>query len=280
MNSGKKLKQLLKKGPVVVPGAFDCLSALLVEKLGFQATYLSGGGLSVSLLGKPDIGLLTLDEVAGTAKRITQSVSIPLLVDVDTGFGGTANVKRTVQELEAAGAAGIQIEDQTFPKRCGHLDGKSVVSADQMVEKIKMAVSSRKSKDFLIIARTDARAVKGLKESLHRAELYKKAGADILFPEALETRQEFEAFGAKKGLGTLMANMTEFGRSPSLTVSDLAHLGFRLILYPMTAFRIAAFAMEKALLELKTKGHSRSMISRMQTRQELYNLIRYEEFNK
>ncbi len=274
------LAGLLKRGPVVVPGAYDALSAILIEQAGFKAAYLSGAGLSAGFLGKPDIGLLTLDEVAGAAKRIAEVIRLPLLVDVDTGFGGPLNVKRTVQEMEAAGAAAIQIEDQVFPKRCGHLTGKSLIPAGQMAEKIRAAVAARRDKNFLIIARTDARGVKGMREALARAVAYRKAGADIIFPEALESAEEFKILGRQKGLGVLMANMTEFGRSPELAVSDLARLGYRLILFPMTVFRVAAFAMKNALRDLKITGNTGALKSRMQTRQELYQLIGYDEFNR
>jgi methylisocitrate lyase len=266
---------LARKKTVVVPGVYDALSAHIAHDLGFDALYLTGAGLSVSYLGRPDEGLLTLDEVAGTAARIAGVIPKPLIVDADTGFGGVINVRRTVRELEEAGAAAMQIEDQMFPKRCGHLPGKSVVKAEDMIEKIKAAVAVRRRRDFLIIARTDARAVFGLKDALRRAEAYKRAGADIIFPEALETEAEFKAFGRKKNLGVLMANMTEFGRSPAFSASELAHLGYRLALFPMTAFRAAAFAMKKALTELKRSGTSRNSLSQMQTRAELYKLIGY-----
>lgn len=280
VHPGQKLKGILKRRAILLPGVYDGLSALLAEKAGFEALYVSGAGLSTSVLGKPDIGLLTLDEVAGVAQRIVDVVKPPVLVDADTGFGGVFNVEKTVQRLESSGAAGLQIEDQTFPKRCGHLAGKTLIPAAEMGEKIRAARRARKNPDFLIIARTDARAVEGMAGALARAKLYKKAGADILFPEALESRAEFERFGRQKGLGTLLANMTEFGRSPSLTVSDLAHLGFRLILTPMTLFRVAAKAMEEALVCLKRDGHSRSLIPLMQTRSELYKLNRYDSFDR
>lgn len=280
MLNRRQFHQRLRKNVLILPGAFDCLSALLVQKAGFEAVYLSGAGLTVSYLGKPDIGLLTMDEVGGTARRLAVVVNIPLLVDADTGFGGVANIRRLVQELEAAGAAGVQIEDQAFPKRCGHLTGKTLIPAHEMVQKIKAAIAARKDPHFLIIARTDARGVKGVKDALARAHAYKKAGADIIFPEALESRAEFALFGKEKRLGVLMANMTEFGRSPALAVSDLAHLGFRVVLYPMTAFRTAAFAMDEALAALKKAGDSRSLVGRMQTRRELYDLIRYGDYDQ
>ena len=271
------LKNRLKKKTLLVPGVYDCLSALLAQKVGFKAIYLSGGALSVSRLGKPDIGLLTLDDVVQTARAIKSAVSLPLLVDVDTGFGGEYNIRRCISELEAAQASGIQIEDQVFPKRCGHLEGKSVVSPQEMVLKIKAACKARRSRDFLIIARTDARGVEGFKKALHRAELYRKAGADIIFPEALQSVSEFEAFSSKKGLGTLMANMTEFGISPAMSVDQLSRLGYRVILFPMTAFRRAARAMEETYKKLLERGESHSFIGQLQKRSELYDLLGYKD---
>jgi methylisocitrate lyase len=280
LHPGQRLKKILNERAILLPGVYEGLSALLAEQAGFEAIYLTGAGLSTSLLGQPDIGLLTLDEVAGVTERIAAVVKTPVLVDADTGFGGPFNVERTVRTLEKAGAAGLQIEDQAFPKRCGHLAGKKLIPAAEMEEKVRAAVRARRSKNFLIVARTDARAVEGLSGAIRRSRRYKKAGADILFPEALESRQEFERFGREKGLGTLLANMTEFGRSPSLTVSDLSHLGFRLVLTPMTLFRVAAKAMDEALACLKRDGHSRSLLPLMQTRSELYRLNRYDEFNQ
>ncbi|MCG3206019.1 MAG: Carboxyvinyl-carboxyphosphonate phosphorylmutase [Elusimicrobia bacterium] len=277
-SAGKKLKQLLKAGVVVMPGAYDGISAHLIKNSGFKAGYITGAGLSVSLLGKPDIGLLTLEDIAPVVRNVAAVVDIPFLVDVDTGFGGVANVARVVQEMEAAGAAGIQIEDQEFPKRCGHLNGKKVVSIPEMVAKVRAACAARKDKNFVVVARTDARGVSGLKEALIRAKAYKEAGADIIFPEALQTVGEFRIFGRQKTLGVLMANMTEFGRSPALSVHELASMGFRLVLYPMTAFRVAAFAIDRALHHLRVTGSTQSLLNQMQTRQELYSLIRYDEF--
>lgn len=274
------LQQLLNKGPLLIPGAFDALSALQVQEAGFKAVYLSGGGLSVSLLGRPDVGLLTLDEVAGAIRRITPTLQIPLIADADTGFGGPPNVARAVQEIEKAGAAAIQIEDQVFPKKCGHLPGKRLIPLNEMVLKIRTAVRFRKNQRFLIIARTDARAVEGMSGALRRAEAYRQAGADLLFPEALRRRKEFQRFGAHKNLGLLMANMTEFGVSPILSADELARLGFRAVLYPMTAFRAAAFAMRKALQTLKFARDNKPLLTRLQTRRELYDLIRYKDFEK
>lgn len=278
---GRQLRELLKAGQVVMPGVYDGLTAHLIRKAGYKAGYITGAGLSVSLLGKPDIGLLTLEDIAPVVRNVTSVVDLPFLVDVDTGFGGVANVARVVQEMEAAGAAGIQIEDQTFPKRCGHLTGKTLVPAEEMVAKVRAAIAARKDKNFVVVARTDARGVTGLKDALARARAYRKAGADVIFPEALQSVGEFRFFGREKAaLGVLMANMTEFGRSPALSVQELAHLGFRLALFPMTAFRAAAFAIERALIRLKVMGTSHSFTGEMQTREGLYELIRYADFDR
>lgn len=269
------IRSLLKKEAILVPGVYDCLTALLAEDAGFKAVYLTGAGLSVSFLGKPDVGHLTLEDIASNARRIAGAVGIPLLVDADTGFGGPAGVVRTVRALEKAGAGGVQIEDQVPRKRCGHLKGKAVVPAREMIQKIRAAVQARRDRNFVVVARTDARGALGFQEALRRAEAYKRAGADVIFPEALESLDEFRVFGRKKILGTLMVNMTEFGLSPALSALDLARLGYRLILYPMTAFRVGAFAMRDALRKLKKKGQTRQLLHQMQTRRELYKLIGY-----
>lgn len=275
----RRLAALLRKQSVLVPGAYDALTALLIEDNGFEAGYLSGAGLSVGLLGKPDVGLLNLNDVTTVTERVASVTSIPFLVDADTGFGDATNVAETVRRLEDAGAAGIHLEDQEFPKRCGHLAGKQVVPTVEMIAKIRSAVSARRDKNFLIIARTDARSVTGLVDALQRSRLYKQAGADVIFPEALESEEEFRLFGLQKGLGVLMANMTEFGRSPALTFQELSRLGFRLVLYPMTLFRAAAFEGNRVLQHLKKKGETRSLVKRLQTREDLYRLIRYAEFD-
>ncbi len=273
----RRLASLLRRQAVLVPGAYDALSALLIEDNGFEAGYITGAGLSVGLLGRPDIGLLTLNDVATVTERVASVTSIPFLVDADTGFGDAAQVAKTVRRLEDAGAAAIQLEDQEFPKRCGHLDGKNVVPAAEMIAKIRSAVTARRDRNFMIIARTDARSVTGLVDALQRARLYKRAGADVIFPEALESKEEFRLFGLQKGLGVLMANMTEFGRSPALTFQELSRLGYRLVLYPMTMFRAAAFQENRVLQHLRKKGETRSLLKKLQTRQELYRLIRYAD---
>lgn len=259
----------------MMPGAFNAATARLIERAGFPAVYISGAGLANATAGVPDIGLLSLAEVAQLAGYIAEAVRIPSIVDADTGFGGPQNVARTVQEFERAGLAGMHLEDQTFPKRCGHLAGKTLTTADEMTEKIRVAVRARRDKDFLVVARTDARAVEGLDSAVQRAQSYLKAGADAIFPEALESLQEFREF-AKRVRAPLLANMTEFGRSPLLSARQLASMGYRMVIFPMTAFRVSMRSAEKCLADLKRRGTQRGWLAKMQTRAELYDLLGYD----
>lgn len=267
------LRELIKKGTVAVPGAFNAASALLVEKAGFEAVYISGGGLSGSW-GLSDTGLLSREEVLRFTTLITGAVRIPAIVDVDTGFGGAEETAETVRLFEAAGAGAVQIEDQEFPKRCGHLPGKSLVTPEEFAEKIRAAAAAKTDRGFFIIARTDSRAVEGLEGAIERACKYVEAGADMIFPEALETKEEFREF-AKEVDAPLLANMTEFGRSPYMTVDELAGLGYSAVLFPMTAFRAAMKAMEGVLTELKREGTQKGLLERLETREEFYRLIKY-----
>jgi methylisocitrate lyase len=232
----------------------------------------------------PDIGLLSLMEVVADAETITKAVTIPAIVDADTGFGPPLAVMRAVKEFELAGMAGMQIEDQELPKKCGHLPGKRLVSTREMVNKICAASDARKDRDFLIVARTDARSVEGLTEAVRRARVYIDAGADAIFPEALESAEEFRLFArqlAKEGGKTpLVANMTEFGKTPYLSVGEFEDLGYRLVLFPVTALRMATKAVEQMLSELRHRGSQRDLVERMQTRQELYDLLRYAEYEQ
>jgi methylisocitrate lyase len=258
-----------------MPGVPNAAIARQVERAGFEALYISGAGLANTTAGVPDIGLLTLTEVAQLAGYVVNAVDIPAIVDADTGFGGAENVARTIHELEQAGLAGCHIEDQEFPKRCGHLAGKSLIEADEMVEKIRAAVKARKDPDFLIIARTDARGVEDFKSAVRRAEKYLEAGADAIFPEALQNPDEFREFATavKK---PLLANMTEFGKSPLLSLSELSDLGYRMVIFPMSAFRVSMKASEQFLRGLKEKGTQSDWVEKMQTRQELYALLDYD----
>jgi methylisocitrate lyase len=223
----------------------------------------------------PDIGLLGMTEVVRLAGYIAQAVKIPAIVDADTGFGGEGNVARTIRELEAAGLAGCHIEDQEFPKRCGHLAGKSIVDLAEMTAKINAAVNARRDKDFFIIARTDARAVEDFKSAVNRAQKYVEAGADAIFPEALQTREEFGDF-AKEVKAPLLANMTEFGKSPLLSIEELSELGYRMVIFPQSAFRVSMKATAEFFGALKKAGTQSDWIDKMQTRKELYDLLEYD----
>jgi methylisocitrate lyase len=271
----RKMRELIAQGCIMMPGVPNAAMARQVERAGFEAVYISGAGLANATAGVPDIGLLTLTEVARLAGYIANAVGIPAIVDADTGFGGAENVARTIQELENAGLAGCHIEDQQFPKRCGHLAGKSIVDSDEMVEKIKVATTARRDADFLIMARTDARAVENFKGAVKRAQLYLEAGADAIFPEALQSAEEFRDF-AREVKAPLLANMTEFGKSPLLTYDELAGYGYRMVIYPMSAFRVAMKASGEFLRQLKKRGTQSDWVDKMQTRQELYELLDYD----
>jgi methylisocitrate lyase len=270
-----RFRKLIAKDCVMMPGVPNAAVARQVEHAGFEAVYISGAGMANSTAGVPDIGLLTLTEVARLAGYIANAVNIPAIVDADTGFGGAENVARTIRELESAGLAGCHIEDQEFPKRCGHLAGKSIVDVEEMVGKIKAAVASRRDPDFFIMARTDARAIEDLKGAVKRAQAYVEAGADAIFPEALQSAEEFKTF-AGEIKAPLLANMTEFGKSPLLSFKELSDLGYRMVIYPMSAFRVSMKASEAFLCDLKKQGTQSGWIDKMQTRQELYELLDYD----
>lgn len=258
------------------PGAFSPLVAMLIAELRFEGVYISGAALSADL-GLPDIGLTTLSEVAARAEAISRVVELPTLVDIDTGFGEPANVARTIQAMERAGVAGCHLEDQLFPKRCGHLDGKQLVSVEDMTRKIKAAVDAKSDPNFLIIARTDARGVEGLDSAIDRAKRYIDAGAEMIFPEALSSESEFAAF--RQAIeAPLLANMTEFGKSPFLTTKQLSELGYNLVIYPVTTLRLAMKAVEEGLRTIDAYGTQESLLPQMQTRQRLYELLGYEHY--
>jgi len=271
----KKLRQLIAQGAVMLPGVPNASMARQVEQAGFDAVYVSGAGMANSTAGVPDIGLLWRDEVVKLANYVARAVRIPAIVDADTGFGEGEAVARTIRELEKAGLAGCHLEDQEFPKRCGHVEGKTIVDARMMVARIKAAVAARQDKDFLIIARTDARAQEGLDGAVSRANEYLDAGADAIFPEALQSAEEFVDF-AQEIDAPLMANMTEFGKSPLLTFQELVDFGYRMIIFPQSAFRIAMKATEKFFAALKKAGSQNDWLDQMQTRKELYQLLDYD----
>ena len=269
------MRELIAKGCVALPGVPNAAMARQVERAGFDALYISGAGLANMTAGVPDIGLLTLTEVVQLAGYIVNAVTIPAIVDADTGFGGSENVARTIQELERAGLAGCHLEDQQFPKRCGHLAGKSLIETAEMVEKLQAAVAARRDPDFLIIARTDARGVEDFSKTVSRAEKYLEAGADAIFPEALQNAGEFGEF-AKAIDRPLLANMTEFGKSPLLSFSELKDLGYRMVIFPQSALRVSLKATEQFLRDLRESGTQSAWVDKMQSRKELYELLDYD----
>ncbi len=262
-----------------MPGVFNAPVAMLAERTGFEALYISGAGLINGTAGFPDIGLLGMEEVVREAGYIARAVEIPAICDADTGFGEALQVMRTVQAFERAGLAGIHLEDQQAPKRCGHLEGKTLISTEEMQRKLAAAAAARENPDFALIARCDARAVEGFDAAVERGRRYLESGADAIFIEALETEEEFGRY-ADLVQGTLLANMTEFGKTPDLTAQQFGDLGYRMVIFPMTAFRVMMKAVEGVLAELKERGTPSALKDRMQTRRELYDLLRYDEYLK
>lgn len=275
MNFPKTFRTLLKKTPLVLPGVFNPLVGLAARQAGFKALYLSGGALSASL-GLPDIGLTTLDELATHTRAIVRATQLPLLVDADTGFGEAVNVYRTVQMLEKAGAAGLHLEDQILPKRCGHLEGKELISTKKMCEKIAAAVSARKNRDFFIMARTDARAIEGVQGAIERGKAYVQAGADGIFPEGLTSTQEFQRVAKAFPKTPLLANMTEFGKTPLIDADQFDKMGYSIVIFPVTTLRLAMKGVERGLKEIAKRGTQNELIPEMQTRKELYELLDYD----
>jgi methylisocitrate lyase len=271
-NSAARLRELLAHGETLaIPGVFNPLSALLAQRAGFDALYLSGAALSASL-GLPDLGVVTMDELITATRAIGRAAPVPLLVDIDTGYGEMLNIVRLIRELEQVGAAAVQIEDQEMPKRCGHLEGKHLISADEMVNRLNAVKRARR--DLLIIARTDARGVTNLDDAIARARVYVQSGADIIFPEGLQSESEFAAF--RRALDVpLLANMTEFGKTLYLTRAQFQTLGYNLIIYPVSSLRLAAKAIAEGYATLRDTGTLEDLIPRMLTRQELYQVIEY-----
>jgi methylisocitrate lyase len=261
-----------------LPGAFSPLVAKAVAEAGFEGVYVSGAALSADL-GLPDVGLTTLTEVATRGAQIAGATDLPTLIDADTGFGEPLNAARTVTVLEDAGLAGCHLEDQVNPKRCGHLDGKAVVPTADMVKRLRAAVSARRDPDFVICARTDAAGAEGVPAAIERARAYADAGADMIFAEALGEVADFERFRAGVDI-PLLANMTEFGKSPLLTTHTLHDLGYNAVIYPVTTLRLAMFAIESGLRDIASAGTQSELLERMQHRSALYRLLRYEDFNQ
>lgn len=258
------LKSIIKTETLLAPGIYDALSGLIAEQSGAQAVYLSGASIAYTRFGRSDVGLVSVSEVHDTLAAVTDRIKIPIIVDADTGFGNALNVQRTVRNFERAGAAAIQIEDQSFPKRCGHLDGKVLIKTDEMVGKVKAAVDARKTSDTLIIARTDARAVEGLQEAIDRAHIYEEAGADILFIEAPRSVDELKRIRKSFHLNTpLLANMVEGGKTPVKTADDLKSIGFNIVIFPGGAVRAATFQLQEYYAGLLENGSNAEFSKRM-----------------
>ena len=270
-----ELKNKLKKQKILrFPGAYNPLTAKLITEIGFDGVYISGAVMANDL-GIPDIGLTTLKEVSYRANQISRVTDLPSIVDADTGFG---DCKKTIETFEQLGLSGCHVEDQIDEKRCGHLDNKEIIPLAEMVNKIKTAVSAKKDKNFLIIARTDANSVEGIKKTIDRAKAYEDAGADIIFPEAMKDEKEFELI--RKNLKVnLLANMTEFGKSKLLSTNELENLGYNIVIYPVTTQRLAMKSVEDGLRTIMNDGHQNNIIDKMQTRKRLYELVDYEKYN-
>jgi methylisocitrate lyase len=275
MDLASDFKKLMSADPILkIMGTHDGMAALIAKKVGFNALYLSGAAYTASR-GLPDLGILHSQEVAERAREIVRASDLPVLVDIDTGFGGIINVARTAKEMVEAKVAAIQIEDQELPKKCGHLNGKKLVSTDEMVQKIKTIKEVAPS--LVIIARTDANAVEGLDHAVKRAKRYADAGADAIFPEALTTEEEFRRFNKEINI-PLLANMTEFGKTPYLTADEFESFGYSMVIYPVTSLRAAAKAYEKVFTEIFEKGTQKDVLDLMQTRKELYETIKLHDY--
>ena len=275
----EEFRRLLAGDKIVqFPGAINPINAQIIEQEGFEGVYISGGAFSADQ-GLPDIGLTTLTEVADHGRAISRVTNLPTFIDADTGWGEAMNVARTVQEMEDAGIAGMHLEDQVNPKRCGHLDGKEIVSTEEMVKRISAAVRGRRDENFVLCARTDARAGEGLDAAIDRAKAYIDAGADLIFPEAMRDLGEFEKF-AKAVDAPILANMTEFGKSELFTTQQLESAGVKLVIYPVTTLRLAMGAIKSGLQVIRKEGTQESLVSTMQTRADLYETIDYSAYNE
>lgn len=275
---GTRFRRLLTSSrPTIALGGYDALTASLAEQAGAELVYLSGSSVSTSVHGKPDVGLTTMTEMVARARQMVIAVDAPIFCDADTGYGNPINVRRTVREFENSGVAGIHIEDQTFPKQCGHFENKSVISMDEMVQKVHAAVDARESDDFQIIARTDARATHGLDTAIERAQAYRNAGADAIFVEALESKSELVRVGGEFGATPLIANMTEGGKSPMLSAADLSDLGFNVTLFPATAFKAVCRTLQELYAEVLEKGTQTHLMDRLVSWEERNDLTGLDE---
>jgi methylisocitrate lyase len=280
MSAGKKFRKLAaRRKPVQIPGAINAYNALLAERAGFEALYLSGAGVANASFGLPDLGVTTLGDVLEDARRVTAATDLPLLVDVDTGFGSAFNIARTVREMERAGVAAIHLEDQEQAKRCGHRPNKATVATAEMCDRIKAAVDARRDEGFVIMARTDAFAREGRAAALERASAYVAAGADMIFAEALYTLDDYAAFTRAIRVPVL-ANLTEFGLTPYFTIDELAGAGVKLVLYPLSAFRASAKAALTVYEAIRAHGTQKAVLGSMQTREELYSVLNYHAYER
>ena len=277
MTPGQKFREAVRRErPLQVAGVIHALAAKLAEEAGFRALYISGAGVANASFGKPDLGLTTLEDVAEEVKRVSAATSLPVLVDIDTGWGRNLFSGRTMKTLHRAGAAAVQLEDQVEMKRCGHRPGKRLVPVEEMVKRVRAAVKTRPGKDLVVMARTDAAAVEGLDAAIRRAQAYVHAGADMIFAEALGTLPAYEKF-CRAVQVPVLANMTEFGKTPMFSVKQFKSAGVRLVLYPLSAFRAMNAAARQVYRTIRSKGTQRSLLGRMQTRQELYRLLDYHQ---
>jgi methylisocitrate lyase len=277
MKATAKMRQLLREpGIITAPGAYDCLTAKLIERQGFPAVYMTGAGTALARAGQPDLGLATLSEMAANAAAIAATVSVPLIADADTGYGGSLNVRRTVREYERAGVAALHLEDQVFPKRCGHLDGKQVIACEDMVVKLRAAVEARIDEDFVLIARTDALAVTGLDDTLRRCDAYVEAGADVLFVEAVRTREEIERLAHDVPV-PLLYNFVEHGKSPLLPVAELQRLGFKIVIFPASIMLALLPLVSEILGAIKQHGTTDALLGRMTTVVDLFETMGLSE---
>ncbi len=279
-SAGAKFRQAVEhQAPLQIVGTINAYCAMMAEQTGHQAIYLSGGGVANASFGLPDLGVTSLNDVLEDARRITSATDIPLLVDIDTGFGGAFNIAKTVREMERAGVAAVHIEDQVAQKRCGHRPNKAIVSQQEMIDRVKAAVDARRTSDFVIMARTDALAVEGMDAAIERAIACVEAGADMIFPEAMLTLEQYQEFVSAVHVPVL-ANITEFGQTPLFSTAELAECGVKMVLYPLSAFRAMNQAALNVYQHLLSDGHQRDVIGKMQTREELYQYLDYHAYEQ
>ncbi|MGF1765306.1 methylisocitrate lyase [Aliivibrio kagoshimensis] len=280
MNQGEKFRRAVTHSqPLQIVGTINAYCAMMAEQVGHQAIYLSGGGVANASYGLPDLGITSLNDVLEDVRRITAATTLPLLVDIDTGFGGAFNIAKTIKEMERAGAAAVHMEDQVSQKRCGHRPNKSIVSTQEMVDRIKAAVDARTDDSFVIMARTDALAVEGIDSAIERSQAYIEAGADMLFPEAINTLEQYQQFSQAVNV-PILANITEFGQTPLFSTNELTECNVDMVLYPLSAFRAMNQAALNVYQSLLSEGHQRDVVDTMQTREQLYSYLNYHHYEQ